>query len=606
MIRRQFNLGIVGIALIVMCVLALVFAAGAIALRAQRQAMKLVRVPNDYPTIQAAIDASAPGDLIQVAPGTYTENLTLNKPVSLVAQNFDQINPLNNATIIDGRGGAAAIVVPPGLTQMPTVRGFAIRNSSNGIQAQSPLIVEYNYLYASAILVNYALGGGGVNHSNVYFQSTDDAIHLDNPDRPLRIENNRILYAGDDGIEIALQNTPALPGLTEIDIWNNMIIGSREDAIQFVDYPGDPQDTNRRFVLVGNLMANSKRAGIGLMPNGNTLEDYSGADTVESIRVLNNTFYGNDVGISGGDNLVAFNNIITTSVQRGVWRVQGGSGANSVVAYSLFYGNTVDADQTTLGAGLITGQDPLFAAAPNPGPDGIWETVDDDFSGLLLSPASPAIDKGITQYVATSGEPVPPNPITGFTGSAPDLGWREFGSPAFITPTATLAATITLAPTSTAFVLSPFPSLTAVVVTATPGPATLTPVPSSTPVPPTPVPPSATLAASATPTAAVTVTATPGLSILSIVPDSAQAGTTVNVTITGLGFANAATVRFEGGQGVAPEVTGLQVVNAQTIVMTVNVKADADFGEQSWDVRVTNPDDTTAVLTDAFTVVPAP
>jgi hypothetical protein len=602
--ERQFKASLLPILVIIFCILMIGVVAGAFALNRQREAVTMLRVPEDYPTIQSAINAAEPADIIQVQAGTYTENLILDRPVTLTAVAFDSANPANNRTILEG-GGGATITIPPNLTQMPTVRGFVIRGNNVGIQSSSPCIIEFNYFLASSDQVNYQWGAGGANRNNLYFKPGDDAIHLDNTDRPLLIENNRIMYATDDGIEINLQDKPSPPAPVDVNIWNNMIIGSRSDGIQLVDFPGDPQNTNRRIVIVGNLIANSQRSGIGLMPNANTVEDFSGADIVEPVRVFNNTFYANTHGISGGDDLVAFNNIITNSTGRGVWRVQGPAGSNSVVAHTLFFNNALDAEQSTMGPGIITGQDPQFTAAPNPGPDGAWETVDDDFSGLLLQSNSPAIDKGVTQYTAVSGELIPASPLTGYIGAAPDLGWREFGSPIVITPTAspipspTLAISPTTPPLTATNTFTPIP-LTATVVT-------LTPLPTNTQVTPTPNLP--TFTSTATVPALPTNTITPTiaqLSILSVTPNTAQANTTVNVTVSGTAFANGATVQFEGAQGTAPQVTGIEVVNANTIVITVNTAVAAGATTQVWDVRVTNPNNDFAVLPNAFTITVSP
>ncbi len=506
----------------------------------------LLIVPDNYATIQEAINAAEPGDIVRVRAGTYIESLTLTKPISLVAESFDQINPVNNTTVIDGGGTGPAILIPG---------------------------------------------------------STDDAIHIDDIQLPLVIESNRILYPSDDGVEVNLQNTSAPSAPVAVAIRNNMIIGSGEDGIQFVDFADEPQDTNRRFEIRGNLIANNKKAGIGLMPNANTLEDYSGADTVEAIHAFNNTFYGNDYGISGGDNFVVFNSIIANSITRGVWKVQGPTGAKSVVAYSLFFNNTVDAEQSIVGTGNILGQDPLFQAAPNPGPDGTWGTVDDDFSGLVLQSGSPAIDKGVTQYVA-NGEPIPATPLTGFAGAAPDLGWREFGSPLFLIPNTGVTATSTFTPVAS---LTPLPTETAIptftaLPSLTPAPATATaippsPLPSPTVAAPTAVPPTSTVAP------VPTVPTSSQVMITRIVPNMAQVGSTVNLTITGTGFVSGAVVTFEGGLGPAPQVTSTTVANTNTIVITVNVQGDTSQGNQIWDVRVTNPDQSTAVLPDSFRVV---
>jgi hypothetical protein len=346
----------------------------------------------------------------------------------LTAELYDPANPANNSTVIDGGGAAAIISIPSDVSPMPTIRGFVIRNGDDGISPYSEFVVEYSYFTDASDLIDYEKGSGGITRHNVFFDAGDDALDLDNQIKSLLIEDNRLLYSHDDGIEIRLQDGSAPSQLIDIIIRNNEIVGSGEDGIQFIDYPDDPQDTNRRFYVHNNLLANNRMAGIGLLPDKITDEDYSGADIIEAIRVYNNTFYGNDYGISGGDNLLAFNNIIANSTTTGSSKVQGGSGDNSVVDYTLFYNNDTDATQSQLGAGNIFGENPLFVGPPGPGPDGQFGTLDDDFSGLILQTGSPAIDAGVAQYTAVDGELVPPTLIS-FNRSAPDLGWAEYGSP---------------------------------------------------------------------------------------------------------------------------------------------------------------------------------
>lgn len=89
-------------------------------------------------------------------------------------------------------------------------------------------------------------------------------------------------------------------------------------------------------------------------------------------------------------------------------------------------------------------------------------------------------------------------------------------------------------------------------------------------------------------------------------PNAAQANSTVVLTITGTGFQSGATVAFEGGLGLPQEIVTTQVVNSNTIIVTFIARNDGSQGAQIWDIRVNNPDTSTAVLADAFTVVPTP
>ena len=62
----------------------LVCALGALALVCSPAFAKSIVVPRDFPTIQAAVDAAAPGDAISVGSGTYTEQVVIAKDLDLI------------------------------------------------------------------------------------------------------------------------------------------------------------------------------------------------------------------------------------------------------------------------------------------------------------------------------------------------------------------------------------------------------------------------------------------------------------------------------------------------------------------------------------------
>lgn len=79
-----------------------------------------------YRTISAAVTASAPGDIIQVAEGTYNEDVIIPKPLSLVGQNRQN-------TVIEASGLANGINISghdnPGLSHV-IVTGFTVQNAN--------------------------------------------------------------------------------------------------------------------------------------------------------------------------------------------------------------------------------------------------------------------------------------------------------------------------------------------------------------------------------------------------------------------------------------------------------------------------------------------
>ncbi len=81
---------------------------------------KTTVVPDDYPTIQQAINHVAEGDVIYVKKGTYVENPIVNKSISLVGEDRD-------STVIDVTAGLSVE------SNSVTLTGFTIYDGWRGI-----------------------------------------------------------------------------------------------------------------------------------------------------------------------------------------------------------------------------------------------------------------------------------------------------------------------------------------------------------------------------------------------------------------------------------------------------------------------------------------
>jgi len=131
-----------------------------------------IRVPTDFLTIQAAINAAQPGDTVFVLNGTYVENVIVNKTVSLVGEN-------KSGTIIDGGGNGHIVNVT---ASNVVISGFTLRNSgefSGGVylDASRNTTVSGNILRNSYFGVWFDKSTGNSVVSNTLFNNTD-AIYM--------------------------------------------------------------------------------------------------------------------------------------------------------------------------------------------------------------------------------------------------------------------------------------------------------------------------------------------------------------------------------------------------------------------------------------------
>lgn len=84
---------------------------------------RVIKVPDDFRSIQEAVDEAQEGDEVEVHPGTYFEHVLVNKSVSI--SGTDRLR-----VIVDGGGAGAAFSLVGSDIQ---VTKFTIRNSETGI-----------------------------------------------------------------------------------------------------------------------------------------------------------------------------------------------------------------------------------------------------------------------------------------------------------------------------------------------------------------------------------------------------------------------------------------------------------------------------------------
>ena len=142
-----------------------------------------ITVPDNYPTIQEAIDHASEGDTVLVRQGVYYERVTVNKAISLIGED-------KGTTIIDGNGTlsyAAKRSVVYIKANYVLISGFTVRGSggsgyweqgggicsaSNGTIISGNLIEDNNFgiiigdaYYASGVENNIVIGNVVQNNS---------------------------------------------------------------------------------------------------------------------------------------------------------------------------------------------------------------------------------------------------------------------------------------------------------------------------------------------------------------------------------------------------------------------------------------------------------
>jgi len=222
---------------------------------------KTIMVPDQYPSIQEAINNAEEGDTIYVRAGIYYEHLTIDKTISLVGENRN--------TILDGNGTGSPVYI---IANSVMITGFKIRNS------------RFEYLY-SGIRVE------GSNYNNINgntLVNNFDGIFLTYSSNNT-ICNNIIMNNDWNGIHLKYNSNYNV-------ISSNTILKNRNGI--------DTEVNSNNNYMLNNYIADSEWDGIDLMGaqnnsiKGNTIKNcftgiYLGSETDNMNVIYHNNFINN-------------------------------------------------------------------------------------------------------------------------------------------------------------------------------------------------------------------------------------------------------------------------------------------------------------------------
>ena len=155
---------------------------------------RTIVVPDDYPTIQEAINNANEGDTIFVRSGTYHEHVIVNKTLSIVGENKD-------TTFVDGDGTDIVFNLPNRtIADKILITGFTIQNASTGVHLHSVRniikgnIIKDNYIAVYSIYSNYNEFTDNIIANNTRGMLIDGEGHI--------IKGNMVTSISGEGIEL--------------------------------------------------------------------------------------------------------------------------------------------------------------------------------------------------------------------------------------------------------------------------------------------------------------------------------------------------------------------------------------------------------------------
>lgn len=282
-----------------------------------------------YKTIQAAVNAAAVGDTIQVLPATYPERVLIDKPLVVNGDPGDlaTVGPGSNAPVVDGGGAAGyGFRIAAGVDNV-SISGFIIQNfgagpesaggQSVGVGAVNPTLdpttaitVSHNRFEDINWAAVFFLNGGQSTYQNIVIQYNVVNVGpwaLNSNVYGIECTNcanatiaNNLVSGGANGIVLSAQGTAAYPVMAANNaILNNEVRNADEGNILLMSY--DPAWATGAPLLQGTRIEGNRLTNDGALGSqGNSailVYSYENG-TLDGLSVLNNT-----IAVTNSDNI---------------------------------------------------------------------------------------------------------------------------------------------------------------------------------------------------------------------------------------------------------------------------------------------------------------
>ncbi|MBN2491211.1 MAG: hypothetical protein JXQ29_10235 [Planctomycetes bacterium] len=241
-------------------------------------AQQVLKVPAQYKTIQAAIDAASHKDTVLVAPGTYPENIDFKgKAISVSGEYGATVTTLSGT----GKQTGAVVTFASGEGKDSVLEGFTVTNGGPGIViTNSGPTVRFNHITGNQSVGN----GGGLRISGT---PTNYALIMHN-----EITENEVVSA-----PFNYQLSGGGLRCVRAILANNVIRRNRVIGADFASSPWQlgggvwSQDS----IIVNNLIL-FNWVQLGATVVGRPQSCGGGLHTASTDVVINNTIWGNAVG----------------------------------------------------------------------------------------------------------------------------------------------------------------------------------------------------------------------------------------------------------------------------------------------------------------------